>query len=435
LTQRNETSLTTQYNYDALDRMDTASGSFGARDYNFDKNGNRRSDVVASTTTTYDYQLATNVMSAINGATVSVDANGNTTSLRGMTLGYDSLNRLVDVQGCTSAAGAGCAGAANGATYGYNALNQRVMKTVNGVSTNYTYGRNGELLSEAANDANGNTEYVYLNGAPLAVIRQGNVYYLHTDQLGTPRTMTDANQKVVWRWDSDPFGVGAANDDPDGDGVKVTMNLRFAGQYYDAESGLHYNYHRYYDPQTGRYVTSDPIGLNGGLNTFGYVGANPISGIDPLGLDNLVIAGGVRDGSMNVFGHVGMAVTGNGMYSYGNDTNLGSSVADYLNDQSKYRNQMVVAIPTTASQDEAALKYFSKHPNKNDVGTFDNCAVRTNEALMSEKLPVEGIPFPGGTARDAATLPGAKTYFIPQGGPIPPELLNQLPKYEKKITP
>ncbi|MBI3560571.1 MAG: RHS domain-containing protein [Gammaproteobacteria bacterium] len=261
--------LTTLFNYDALDRVDTASGSFGARDYNFDKNGNRRSDVVASTTTTYDYQLATNVMSVINGAIVSVDANGNSTSLRGMTLGYGTLNRLLGV---------------NDATYAYNALNQRVMKTVNGVSTNYTYGLNGELLSEAANDANGVTEYVYLHGAPLAEIRQGNVYYIHTDHLGTPRTLTDATQKVVWRWDSDPFGVGAANDDPDGDGVKVTMNLRFAGQYFDQESGLHYNYHRYYDPQTGRYVTSDPIGLGGGLNTYGYVGGNPIGATDPYGL-------------------------------------------------------------------------------------------------------------------------------------------------------
>jgi RHS repeat-associated protein len=62
------------------------------------------------------------------------------------------------------------------------------------------------------------------------------------------------------------------------------INLRFAGQYYDAETGLHYNYYRYYDPQSGRYITSDPIGLEGGLNTYSYVGNNPVFDIDPLGL-------------------------------------------------------------------------------------------------------------------------------------------------------
>jgi len=89
---------------------------------------------------------------------------------------------------------------------------------------------------------------------------------------------------TVWRWDSDAFGKTAANDDPDGDGTKFTLNLRFPGQYYDSESGLHYNYHRYYDPNTGRYITSDPIGLDGGLNTYGYVGGNPVKYFDKYGL-------------------------------------------------------------------------------------------------------------------------------------------------------
>jgi len=70
----------------------------------------------------------------------------------------------------------------------------------------------------------------------------------------------------------------------DGDGNGFTLNLRFAGQQYDGETGFHYNYFRTYDPATGRYITSDPIGLEGGLNTYGYVGGNPINRIDPTGL-------------------------------------------------------------------------------------------------------------------------------------------------------
>ncbi|MFZ5595334.1 MAG: RHS repeat domain-containing protein, partial [Pseudomonadota bacterium] len=109
-------------------------------------------------------------------------------------------------------------------------------------------------------------------------------HYIHPDHLDTPRAITDSANKVIWRWDSDPFGTTAANEDPDGDKKKFSYNLRFPGQYFDKETGLHYNYFRDYDPRVGRYVQSDPIGLAGGLNTYTYVGNNPLSLTDPLGL-------------------------------------------------------------------------------------------------------------------------------------------------------
>jgi RHS repeat-associated protein len=87
----------------------------------------------------------------------------------------------------------------------------------------------------------------------------------------------------MWTWNSDPFGTDAANPNPAGAGT-FAYNLRFPGQVFDGQAGLHYNYFRDYDPAVGRYVGSDPIGLNGGVNTYAYVGSNPIALIDPLGL-------------------------------------------------------------------------------------------------------------------------------------------------------
>ena len=89
---------------------------------------------------------------------------------------------------------------------------------------------------------------------------------------------------MVWRWDSAPFGDTLPNEDPDGDGQALRFNLRFPGQFFDAETGLHYNYFRDYDPGIRRYVQSDPIGLDGGINTFAYVGENPLKNTDALGL-------------------------------------------------------------------------------------------------------------------------------------------------------
>ena len=130
-------------------------------------------------------------------------------------------------------------------------------------------------------DSSGNLirEYIYVNGAPVAQIDAGSpesILYLHTDHLLTPRYATDSTGATVWSWDSGAFGAEA----PTG---SATVNLRFPGQYYDAETGLHYNWHRYYDPATGRYITSDPLGLAAGLNTYGYAGQNPLLFIDPDG--------------------------------------------------------------------------------------------------------------------------------------------------------
>ncbi|MBK8065234.1 MAG: hypothetical protein IPK29_15205 [Betaproteobacteria bacterium] len=111
------------------------------------------------------------------------------------------------------------------------------------------------------------------------------VYYIHPDHLNTPRLIADQNQTTVWRWDQqEPFGANLPEEDPDNDTKAFAFNLRFPGQYFDKETNLHYNYFRDYSPETGRYVQSDPIGLEGGVNTYAYVDIDPLGSDDVAGL-------------------------------------------------------------------------------------------------------------------------------------------------------
>jgi RHS repeat-associated protein len=164
-----------------------------------------------------------------------------------------------------------------------------------------------------------------MDDVPVATLRPNGssitVYYVHTDHPGTPRKVTNpSGNTVVWRWDPDTFGSLAPSV------TSITYNLRFPGQYYQAESGLHYNYFRDYDRQTGRYVESDLIGLFGGsYSPYGYVWSDPIGYLDPFGLwsisGNAYISGwgfeltfGRDDGRFFVTGRAGLGAGGGWAY-------------------------------------------------------------------------------------------------------------------------
>jgi RHS repeat-associated protein len=109
---------------------------------------------------------------------------------------------------------------------------------------------------------------------------------IEPDHLGSPRKVLEPSRgTALWDWPilGNAFGTAAANEDADGDGIATPLNLRFPGQQYDPATGLHYNYFRDYDPSTGRYVESDPIGLKGGVATFVYSKSSPIEYSDSFG--------------------------------------------------------------------------------------------------------------------------------------------------------
>ncbi|MFV8382840.1 RHS repeat-associated core domain-containing protein [Vibrio parahaemolyticus] len=136
-----------------------------------------------------------------------------------------------------------------------------------------------ELLAEVdAGTGQTQREYVWLDGQLVAYLADGTVYHVHNDHLGTPQALTDELGEVVWKAQYTPFGRASVTTE------QVTFNIRFPGQYFDAETGLHYNWHRYYDPSLGRYLQSDRLGLFDGVDTYGYVHGNPLGNKDPNGL-------------------------------------------------------------------------------------------------------------------------------------------------------
>jgi RHS repeat-associated protein len=253
--------------------------------FDYDGNGNRTLLTENATPFLYSSLAGSNRLLSTAGPqakSYSYDLAGNITGDGVHTYGYDDRGRFINLDSGT-------------VTYSHNGQGQRVTKN-NGTTVLFAYDEAGNLIGEY--DASGNVvqEHVWFNSAPVAVLEGANKHYVHTDHLGTPRAVSDGNT-VIWRWESDPFGSTTANEDPDGNSTAFTYNLRFPGQYYDVESALHYNYYRTYDPSTGRYLESDPIGLGGGLNTYGYVGGNPLSAFDPFGLDLVLVGEGGPLGS------------------------------------------------------------------------------------------------------------------------------------------
>ena len=191
---------------------------------------------------------------------------------RGQVLNLDVRNKNVNKQDLTPGRFLG--------DYVYNAKGQRVKKAVNEQTTIYNYDRNGLLMMESTGSGTITAEYVYLNGQPLAKIESNNVYYYHIDHLGTPMMMTDSSGNTVWQGEFKPFG------EPVSVTGSITNNLRFPGQYYDSETGLHQNYFRDYNSEIGRYIEADPIGIKRGRNhLFTYVNNNTLNKIDPFGFE------------------------------------------------------------------------------------------------------------------------------------------------------
>lgn len=147
----------------------------------------------------------------------------------------------------------------------------------------FVYDESGRLLGEYTYQGLAVQEVIWLDDLPVATLRSATAYPIESDHLGSPRVVAQGST-LLWQWDllGPVFGEHAPNDTAAG--KLFRFDLRFPGQQYDAASGLNYNYFRDYEAGTGRYVESDPIGLGGGISTFGYVGSMPLLTFDRTGL-------------------------------------------------------------------------------------------------------------------------------------------------------
>jgi len=169
--------------------------------------------------------------------------------------------------------------------YTSNGLNQRVRKSGPGGSFNYVYAPDGTLLGETSSGGTTlTTQYIWMGGMPIGIIRNGTLYYVHDDHLGRPEQVTNSAGTIVWQAQNLPYSRNVTTNTFGG------LNIGFPGQYFDSESNLYYNLNRYYDPSMGRYLESDPAGLMGGVNTYIYADENPLSLIDLNGLDTYVVS-------------------------------------------------------------------------------------------------------------------------------------------------
>ena len=288
------------YDQGRLTFADTVTGTYA---YGYDKVGNRtdkiHEDKDGKTTTesyTYPENSEGNRLTSLEktptppltkGDTggfkeLKYNKNGSPKQSKGFTYEYNANQRPIKVFNADKVLLA---------EYRYNTFGERIKKIAysNNQKTVTYFLYDGHTLTAEINTKQQKTgwvankitalqQYIYLKHQPIAKLEGKQTIAIHADHLGTPRIATNDKKETVWKANYSPFGKATIETN------EITLNLRLLGQYHDDETGTHYNYLRDYDPETGRYITSDPIGLKGGVNTYAYVEGSPLKYTDPLGL-------------------------------------------------------------------------------------------------------------------------------------------------------
>ncbi len=261
--------------YTKTHRLASAAGYYGTFAWTYDGTGNRTSETAGAVASAYAYRANSNLLASITPAggtarSFAYEATGNIVGATrngalGLSFAYDENGRLSQAFQTNNPL--------EGATYAYDARWRLASRAIThaaapGTMIGYIHDIRDHIIAET--DASGVTqrEYIWLDDLPVAVVdavaTSPVIYYVHTDHLFRPVAMTSASQAIAWSAIYQPFGAVAAIN-----AQNTTMDLRFPGQWFQLETGLHYNWHRHYDPTTGRYLQPDPLIVDDGAATVG----------------------------------------------------------------------------------------------------------------------------------------------------------------------
>ncbi|NGP53598.1 RHS repeat-associated core domain-containing protein [Thioalkalivibrio sp. XN8] len=279
-------SLSQTFGYDALSRLTGVTSTSGNHVIGYDVNGNRTSHTWGGATDSYNVSSTGNRLNSVSAAgtlarSYTHDAAGHRTAetVAGNTITYvydgfaRPASRSQPAMSIQQSHGATVALPAGTWSYGHDGMGRRTFKRAPGnIVSRYLYGAEGTLQAETSPGGTTLTSiYLWLNGQPIGLVRGGQVYHVHADHLGRPEILTNASKAIVWRAENLAFDRKVATTSIG------AYNLGFPGQYYDAEGASWQNWFRTYDGSVGRYTQGDPIELAAGLNTYAYVGGNPVT--------------------------------------------------------------------------------------------------------------------------------------------------------------